>query len=222
MQSYKNNLRLLRLNGGFAAAALLSLVVLLTPAQLFKPGSAPFLERDDRLEGSKIFELLNVYSVVRKRMTDASDSSVWAVSKTILEESRRHALDPLLVVALINVESGFQLRAASADGARGLMQIQPFSAKAIAEQRRSVYQKDKHVSGGDPDLDNPIVNIKLGVFYLHSLRQSFSDLKVALAAYNQGPTQVKNLLVEEEDVPSDYAMKVLSTYHGYRKGARDR
>jgi soluble lytic murein transglycosylase len=221
MQFNKHNLRLSRFNRQLAVASLLSLTAVVTPAQLFRPGSAHFLERDDRFQEGKALELLNVYSVVRKRMADASDSSVWAVSKTILEESRRHALDPLLVVALINVESGFQLRAASADGARGLMQIQPFSAKAIAAQRRSVYQRDKHVIDGDPDLDNPIVNIKLGVFYLHSLRRDFSDLKVALAAYNQGPTQVKNLLVEEEDVPTEYAMRVLSTYHGYRKDTRD-
>lgn len=201
-------------------AVLLALAVLVVPAQLFKPGSAHVIERDNRADVRDTFDLLRIYPVVRKGMADATDNSVWSVSKTILQESRRHSLDPLLVLAVIAVESGFQHSAISPYGARGPMQILPYIAPTIAEQRRSVYQADKHISHDHPDLDNPIVNIKLGVFYLHSLWQSFRDLKLALTAYNHGPTEVKNLLVEEEDIPLDYATKVLSTYQGYRRGTR--
>lgn len=201
------------------AAALFSLTVLLAPGQLFKPGSAHWIERYGT-NGHEAAELLKIYSVVKKKMADARDNSVWSLSRTVQTESRRHALDPLLVLAIITVESGFQHTAAAEDGARGLMQIQPEFAKELADQRRSAYRADKHFSGDAPDLDNPIVNIKLGVFYLHSLQRSFQDLTLALTAYNRGPTRLKSDLAEETDVPLEYATRVLSTYHDYRRNTR--
>jgi soluble lytic murein transglycosylase-like protein len=201
------------------AAALFSLTVLLAPGQLFKPGSAHWIERYGT-NGHEAAELLKIYSVVKKKMADARDNSVWSLSRTVQTESRRHALDPLLVLAIITVESGFQHTAAAEDGARGLMQIQPEFAKDLADQRRSAYRTDKHFSDIDPDLDNPIVNIKLGVFYLHSLQRVFQDLTLALTAYNRGPTRLKSDLAEETDVPLEYATKVLATYHDYRRNTR--
>jgi len=200
-------------------AGLFSLALLLVPAQLFRPGSAHFVERGDA-DGRESAELLNIYSVVKKRMADANENSLWSLSRTVQTESRRHALDPLLVLAIITIESGFQHNAAAADGARGLMQIQPEFAKDLADQRRSVYRADKHLGYDDPDLDNPIVNVKLGVFYLHSLQRSFQNLTLALTAYNRGPTRLKSDLAKETDVPLEYATRVLSTYHDYRRNAR--
>ncbi len=201
------------------AAGLIYSVVLLAPGQLFKPGSAHWVEREGT-NGHEAAELLKIYSVVKKKMADANDNSVWSLSRTVQTESRRHALDPLLILAIITVESGFQHTAAPEDGARGLMQIQPEFAKELADQRRSAYRADKHFSDDDPDLDNPIVNIKLGVFYLHSLQRSFQDLTLALTAYNRGPTRLKSDLAEETDVPLEYATRVLSTYHDYRRNTR--
>lgn len=195
-------------------ALLLSLAFLALPTKLFQQGRLPVLERQERPPA----ELLKIYSVVRGSMDEASESSVWAISRTILQESRRHSFDPLLVLAVIAVESRFQHTAASPAGARGMMQIQPFIAQALAEQRHSLYG-DK-ATDEEPDLDNPITNIKLGVFYLHSLWQSFRDLKLALAAYNYGPTAVQSRLDGEEEVPQDYTLRVLTTYQGYRRGVR--
>ena len=196
-------------------AVLLFLAFLAVPTQLFKQGKLPLLERQEQPPA----ELLKIYSVVRGSMDQASENSAWAISRTIFQESRRHSFDPLLVLAVIAVESRFQHRAASPDGARGMMQIQPYIAQALAEQRESLYG-DKHTDGDQPDLDNPIVNIKLGVFYLHSLWQSFRDLKLALTAYNYGPTALQSRIDEEEEIPQDYALKVLSTYQTYRRGLR--
>jgi len=153
-------------------------------------------------------------------MAEANDKSLSSFSRTVHTESRRHALDPLLVLAIITVESGFQHTAAAEDGARGLMQIQPEFAKDLADQRRSAYRADKHFGDDEPDLDNPAVNIKLGVFYLHSLQRSFQDLTLALTAYNRGPARLKSDLAEKTDVPLEYAAKVLATYHDYRRNPR--
>ncbi|HEY6197249.1 MAG TPA: lytic transglycosylase domain-containing protein [Candidatus Binatia bacterium] len=190
------------------------MAVLFFPTGLFHPAGLPVLERHERPTP----ELLKIYSVVRTGMRQASETAVWAVSRTILQESRRHSFDPLLVLAVIAVESGFQHSAESPDGARGLMQIQPYIAGALAEQRRSLYG-DKHATG-EPDLNNPVVNIRLGVFYLHSLWQNFRDMKLALTAYNYGPGTVQSRIDEDEEVPQEYASKVLATYQGYRRGMR--
>jgi soluble lytic murein transglycosylase-like protein len=197
-----------------AHAFIIGLAVLFFPTGLFHPANLPVLERQERPTP----ELLKIYSVVRTGMRQASETAVWAVSRTILQESRRHSFDPLLVLAVIAVESGFQHSAESPDGARGMMQIQPYIAGALSEQRRSLYG-DKH-AGGEPDLNNPVVNIRLGVFYLHSLWQNFRDMKLALTAYNYGPGTVQSRIDEDEEVPQEYASKVLATYQGYRRGMR--
>jgi len=170
-------------------------------------------------------ELLMVYSVVKSQKNDLSDAWAWDVATTILEESYRHSLDPMLVLAVINVESGFQNWAVSTEGARGLMQIRPIVANALAKELEAI---ERGVKGSIEDsldsftlhpldLDDPVSNIKLGVYYLGSLKKNFRDLKLALTAYNWGPTEVKNRLQEDEVLPLAYAMKVLSTYQSYRQ-----
>lgn len=159
-------------------------------------------------------ELLMVYSVVKSQKNDLGDAWAWDVATTILEESYRHSLDPMLVLAVINVESGFQNWAVSTEGARGLMQIRPIVANALAKELEAIDSLTLHPP---LDLDDPVSNIKLGVYYLGSLKENFRDLKLALTAYNWGPTEVKNRLQEDEVLPLAYAMKVLSTYQSYRQ-----
>ncbi|MBI2359194.1 MAG: lytic transglycosylase domain-containing protein [Deltaproteobacteria bacterium] len=144
------------------------------------------------------------------------DASAWAISETIRTESHKYSLDPLLVLAVIEVESRFQLAAVSERGARGLMQIRPLVATALADQvDLGVDFADREIH---PEaLDDPIINIKLGAFYLQYLHKRFRDTKLALTAYNWGPTEIRNRLDMEEAVPLDYAMKVLSAYNTYRR-----
>lgn len=196
---------------------------LLIPSHPFKGEEGHWIESVGFTDAKQASELLKIYSVVKSQRADLRDSRAWDISNTILEESRRHSLDPLLVLALINVESRFQNEAVSTKGARGLMQIRPIAANAVVKELISI---EKGINGAiedplDPsnlhlDLDDPILNIKLGVFYLNSLKKNFRDLKLALTAYNWGPTEVRNRLQEDEGLPLEYAMKVLSTYNSYR------
>src|ERR1044071_9078044 len=105
-----------------AHAFIIGLAVLFFPTGLFYPAGLPVLERHERPTP----ELLKIYSVVRTGMRQASETAVWAVSRTILQESRRHSFDPQLVLAVIAVETGFPPIADSPAGARGLMQMQPY------------------------------------------------------------------------------------------------
>ena len=197
---------------------------LVIPSHPFNGEEGHWIESVGFADAKQESELLKIYSVVKSQRADLRDSWAWDISNTILEESRRHSLDPLLVLALIKVESRFQNEAVSTEGARGLMQIRPITANAVVNELVSM---DKGVNGAIEDsldlsslhpldLNDPILNIKLGVFYLNSLKKNFRDLKLALTAYNWGPTEVRNRLQEDEGLPSDYAMKVLSTYQSYR------
>jgi soluble lytic murein transglycosylase-like protein len=81
----------------------------------------------------------------------------------------KHGVDERLIHALIQVESGYQSRARSPKGARGLMQVLPSTGRQY----------------GALDLFDPSVNLDAGVRHLKSLLSRF-DLPVALAAYNAG------------------------------------
>lgn len=90
--------------------------------------------------------------------------------------ARQFALDPALVRAVIHAESGFNARARSPQGAVGLMQLMPGTARML----------------GVTDALVPGHNIRGGVQYLAGLLQRFkNDVALATAAYNAGPEAVQ-------------------------------
>lgn len=104
-----------------------------------------------------------------------SDLSPYA--REIREAAERYGVAVDLVKAVIRVESGFNSRAVSRKGARGLMQLMPGTASML----------------GVRDSFDPRQNIDGGVRHLRGLIDRFgSDLKLALAAYNAGEQAVVN------------------------------
>ncbi len=106
------------------------------------------------------------------------------VAQAIVEESRAAGLDPILVMAVIRVESRADAWAVSPKGARGLMQVRPPTLRYVAA--REGWGTD----AGEAALRDPVLNVRLGIRYLHRLRRAFGDLGLALAAYHLGPTRV--------------------------------
>jgi soluble lytic murein transglycosylase-like protein len=84
--------------------------------------------------------------------------------------SAAHGVDPLLVRALIQVESNYQARARSRKGAMGLMQLMPSTARSY--NVRNPF--------------DPRANIEAGIKHLKSLIDRFGRLELGLAAYNAG------------------------------------
>jgi hypothetical protein len=85
--------------------------------------------------------------------------------------ARRHSLDPDLVQAVVAVESGFRPDAVSPKGAQGLMQLMPYTARAL----------------GVKDSFDPAANLDGGTRYLRALIKRYGgDVTRALAAYNAG------------------------------------
>lgn len=96
-------------------------------------------------------------------------------AKIIKKASTEQGVDPHLVTAVIKVESNFHVGAKSGKGAKGLMQLMPGTVKAM---------------GIKNPLD-PRQNILAGAKYLAHLLKMFDyRLRLALAAYNAGPTAV--------------------------------
>jgi Transglycosylase SLT domain len=123
-----------------------------------------------------------------------------ALEPLIVRHSDAHRLDPRLVRAVIQVESGYNHRARSNRGAVGLMQLMPATAVELAV--------------GDPyDVDE---NLRGGTTYLRQLIDAFpSSLEMALAAYNAGPGAVER----HRGVPPypetlDYVQRVMTIYRG--------
>jgi soluble lytic murein transglycosylase-like protein len=106
------------------------------------------------------------------------------LGEAILVEADLARVDPLLVLALIEVESSFDPTARSAAGAVGLMQLQEPTMKSEVER------------SGLPSADprDPIANVQAGVRYLKRLVDAFGKLEVALIAYNCGPNRILYLL----------------------------
>lgn len=139
----------------------------------------------------------------------------------IRQQADRFDLDPALIAAVINQESGFQDQTSHA-GARGLMQITPDTADTI-----------ETLSGGETfvydDLADPDLNIRYGTFYLRHLFDRFEGNEVAaLAAYNGGPENVESwggadLEVDDIEFPETraYVEDVLSDRDAYRDNYAD-
>lgn len=90
--------------------------------------------------------------------------------------SHAHGVDPMLVRAVIQVESGYRPRARSPKGAMGLMQLMPATAREY--KVRNPF--------------DPRANIEAGVKHLKSLIDRFgNELGLALAAYNAGEGAVQ-------------------------------
>ena len=155
-----------------------------------------------------------IYAVLKSHRADVGDGTAWRVAFTIASESRRHSLAPELILAVIRVESSFRRRAVSSAGARGFMQIRPFVADALAEELGFAKWK------GIESLDDPVTNVKLGVFYLAYLKHRFGDLKLALSAYRWGPTRVQSRLEAAQSVPRGYARQVIKFAALYRRQQR--
>jgi soluble lytic murein transglycosylase-like protein len=123
-----------------------------------------------------------------------------ALEPLIVQHSGTQSLDPKLVRALIQTESGYNPRALSNKGAMGLMQLMPATASLL--NVRDPYDPDENLRGGTR--------------YLRQMLDRFAGrLELALSAYNAGPGAVER----HGGIPPyaetrDYVRRVLALYQG--------
>jgi soluble lytic murein transglycosylase-like protein len=118
----------------------------------------------------------------------------------IMHYSAAQNLDPKLVRAVIQAESGYNRKALSNKGAMGLMQLMPETASLL--NVRHPYDPDENLRGGTA--------------YLRALIDRFAGrLELAVAAYNAGPGAVeKHRGVPPYQETREYVNRVLSLVRG--------
>jgi len=133
--------------------------------------------------------------------------SIESGHRSYLDIIRRHAdfyrLEEALVKAVIKVESDYQPQIVSKKGAQGLMQLIPATARSVKVNNPF----------------DPSENIRGGSEYLRRMLDLFNDdLELALAAYNSGPTTVKQYGgIPPYDETRNYVKKVKHYLEYYRQ-----
>ena len=163
----------------FACAAVFPVALGELPGRLAsapagEPGPAGLVER---LDAAFLARLLPVDHGERRLL-----------ARTIVAEAEAARIDPLLVLALIEVESGWDPAALSGRGARGLMQLREPTMRRELE-RAGLDLEDPH---------DPVANVQVGVRYLRRLLDAFGREELALMAYNAGPNRVLGFIREGE------------------------
>jgi len=142
----------------------------------------------------------------------------------VLSESKKRALDPRLVLAIMKQESQFKPNAKSPSAARGLLQLTIDAAQKYATRAGL-----KQVT--DDSLYQPAINIAVGTEYMAELSRMFAGLAEAIAAsYNGGEDNVARWLgrTNQSDAgvfaaevgfgeSKNYVFKVMSFYRAYRQ-----
>jgi|WetSurMetagenome_2_1015567.scaffolds.fasta_scaffold54561_2 soluble lytic murein transglycosylase-like protein len=145
-----------------------------------------------------------------------SPTGYYQLVDLVYTNSRTYGYDPLLVLAVIQVESFFEPTALGRyknnrlSGALGLMQVKPETAREIADNLGIPIK-------GDADLFKPEINLVIGVAYLTKLIGSFKSFKLGLLAYNQGPGVIKGRLQEKQPLSIAYYDRVLKKYYALKK-----
>lgn len=123
-----------------------------------------------------------------------------SIDQAVDAASKKYGVDKKLIMSVIKQESDFDPNSTSGVGAEGLMQLMPGTARELGVT--NAYDVSQNVDGGTK--------------YLKNLLNKFSDMRLAVAAYNAGPGAVQNSGGNISKLPSEtrnYVSKVLGYYN---------
>lgn len=164
----------------------------------YRKSAARLYENDQELSR-------RIHQKLQRRLPKSFQAQTALITRTLLVESRRHGLDPVFVLAVIQTESSFNPLVRGSFGEIGLMQIKPDTAAWIS-------QKEGWSWAGDESLENPMVNLRLGIAYLGWLKNRFPSRPAKyVTAYNMGPGNLRRLLASNIE-PREYKSKVMQNY----------
>lgn len=168
------------------------------------------------LAAGVILFALNADQISRKYIypTDYSGFVEQAAAET--------GIDRYLIYAVIKTESGFDEKAESSVGARGLMQLMEDAFDWV--KFRMGDERDVSYD----DMYDPRYNIEYGSYLIKLLYEEYGDVETALAAYHSGRGSVNEWLNDPkyssdgktlDEIPSrtakHYVNKVMTAYEGY-------
>ena len=143
--------------------------------------------------------------------------------------AEQYGVDPLLIFAMIKIESNFNTDAKSSSEAKGLMQLMGNTATEVA-QKIDEQEENKVEQNNIQELYEPEINIQLGTYYFSTLLTQYENIGIALAAYNAGMGRVNEWIEKGTILPDGsnleaipyqetnmYVRKVLNAYRIYQE-----
>jgi len=164
-------------------------------------GAEPLPRNDADSAAAPVASVFNALSHCQARL---SESERWRLAGSIHQESRRHGYDPLFIMAMIQVESGCSPTAQGNQGAVGLVQIKPSTARAVAKDAGVPWH-------GSEALKRPAENVQLALLYLAQLEEQFGDPYLAIVAFNRGPARVGRMSPQRAR-GARYVKKIMARY----------
>jgi soluble lytic murein transglycosylase-like protein len=135
------------------------------PADSPRPLLAPTVSVYNSLAGTSLSSALRGYTTGNAQVDDY-----------LINSGTNNGVDPLLLYSIMHQESSFKSHAISPKGARGLMQLMPFTAMRF----------------GVTNIFDPRQNIEGGARYVRFLLDRFDgDINLVLAGYNAGEGAVE-------------------------------
>ncbi len=191
--------------------------------------SAEALQQKIKVLESENLHIQNVHTSTRQfvRILEATQFSAYnqlsqkelvAITEELWIISQSYSFDPLLILALVNVESQGdpkalgKYRSGRLSGALGLMQIKMRTARSLSGS----LGVGLHTKG---DLMNPKNNILFGATYLIKMILKYKSLRYGIMAYNVGPGALNKALRNNtlKKLPIRYYNRLLSNYNGLVK-----
>jgi soluble lytic murein transglycosylase-like protein len=131
------------------------------------------------------------------------------LADAVLTESARAGYDPLFILALVAVESGFRPQVSSERGAYGLMQLKPSTFAWIAG-------REPDIANDAMVMEDPVVDVRLAIRYFHWLERRFHKRDEALMAYNAGPQRMR--VYKRTGIPEslrEYPRRIMKEYQRF-------
>ncbi len=135
------------------------------------------------MKNLKFYSLIFIISVIICTLTKIAFKHILTIDdykKMAQETAHRHQIDVSLLFAIVQQESGWNPKAISHAGAIGLMQIMPSTGHWFCGLTKK-------------QLFDPQNNLECGTSYFAKQLKDFGSVKLALCAYNAGPTRVRKL-----------------------------
>lgn len=179
------------------------------------------------LHAAAVHRVRHHRAALLSRVPNGRDRALWriaypdAYAPLIERVARSQGVPPAFVRAVAREESGFNPRAVSGAGARGLIQLMRETAKAVA--------KGLKLPSDKAALHTPDVNLRIGTRFIATLARRYrGQYALVPAGYNAGPSAAGRWLKARQDqsldewvenIPYDetrhYTRRVLQTYGIY-------
>ncbi|GAA0223536.1 lytic transglycosylase domain-containing protein [Metaclostridioides mangenotii] len=153
-------------------------------------------------------EPLNNYNMAEKvvNVTSKDGDTKARIENAVALASKKYGVSENLIKAIIKVESNFNPNTVSSAGAKGLMQLMPENCRDL--NVKNPFNIEENIDGGTRHIKE----------YLDLYK---GDVKMALMAYNGGPTRMKKRgVVSPDDIykmpkeTQNYVPKVMKHYLG--------